>query len=114
MTIETMIERLQVIQKNMPGAIMKYGDITGPDISPIIICSECMDDPKLKYVCLADSKVELEMMFNEYYNKIKHLGVSEEDFYIDLLENFSLEDVKKYIPKKYEYAKNFCEKHGLV
>ena len=114
MTLETLIEKLQVIQKDMPGAIVKYGDPYGPDISPMILCCEHVGEPESKYVCLANSKVELEMMFNQYDNKLKQLGVTEEIFYKDLLKDFSLEDVEKYVPEKYEHAKNFCEAHGLV
>lgn len=114
MTIETLIEKLQDIQKSMPGAIVKYGDLLGPDISPRIMCMECKEVPELKYVCIADAKLELEIMFSEYYRRCKKIGIDEKNFYEDLLKDFTLEDVEKYVPERYEHAKKFCEENGLV
>lgn len=114
MTIETFIEKLQAIQKNMPGAIVKYGDVLGPDISPRILCMQCEEAEKLKFVCIVDAQAELEMMFDQYYGRLQSLGVTEELFYKDLLNDFTLEDVKKYVSERYEQAKEFCEAHKLV
>lgn len=114
MTIEAFIEKLQDIQKQMPGAIMKYGDVMGPDISPVIECCEVRECPDLKFVCICDSMTELEIMFGEYERRLKAMGITEEAFYRDLLRNFTLEDVQRYMPDKYEHAKDFCEKNGLV
>ncbi len=98
----------------MPGAVMKYGDMLGPDISPRIVCLACKEVDDLKFVCIADSKTELEIMFDEYDRRLKGLGVTEEIFYEDLLKDFSLDDVKRYVPERYEHAKEFCEKNGLA
>lgn len=114
MTIEVFIEKLQEIQKSMPGAIMKYGDIFGPDISPRIVCYTCKEVEELKLACIADSKTELEIMFDEYDRRLKGLGVTEDIFYKDLLKDFSLKDIEKYVPERYEHAKEFCEKNGLA
>lgn len=41
--------------------------------------------------------------------------LDELDFFTDLLEiGYTLEDIKNYIPDRYEYSKNFMEEHGLV
>lgn len=114
MTIEVLIEKLQEIQKNLPGAQVKYGDIFGSDISPRIMCLQEKDHPDLSYVCIVDTKTELEMMFEQYDGRLKALGVSEENFYKDMLGDFSLDDIKRYVPERYEHAKAFCEEHGLV
>ena len=29
-------------------------------------------------------------------------------------KDFSLKDIKKYVPERYEHAKEFCEKNGLA
>lgn len=37
------------------------------------------------------------------------------DFFMDLLETgFTLADINKYCPEKYEYSKKFMEEHGLL
>lgn len=37
------------------------------------------------------------------------------DFFIDLLDTgFTLADINKYCPEKYEYSKKFMEEHGLI
>lgn len=37
------------------------------------------------------------------------------DFFMDLLETgFTLADINKYCPEKYEYSKKFMEEHGLI
>lgn len=114
MKLEKMIEKLQEMQKVYPDAIVRFGDILGPDISPRIYCFECVEEPKFGIVCLCDSKSELDMMFSQYYGKLRKLGVTEELFYSDLLKDFTLEDIERYVPQRYNHAKEFCEKHGLV
>ena len=64
---------------------------------------ECRDD--------FDMSSELEGMF-EYASDN---NLDELDFFMDMLDRgYTLLDIKEYLPDKYEYAKEFCEEHGLI
>lgn len=78
------------------------------------MCLQEKDHLDLSYVCIVDTKTELEMMFEQYDGRLKALGVSEENFYKNMLEDFSLDDVKRYVPERYEHAKEFCKEYGLL
>ena len=37
------------------------------------------------------------------------------DFFLDLMESgVTLEDIRRCLPERYEYSREFCEEHGLV
>lgn len=41
--------------------------------------------------------------------------MDELDFFMDLMDmGFTLEDIQKFLPEKYEYSKKFMEEHGLI
>ena len=41
--------------------------------------------------------------------------MDELDFFTDLVESgVTLEDLKEFLPEKYDYAKEFLEEHGLI
>lgn len=51
----------------------------------------------------------------ERFKKLSENNINELDFFCDLIETgFTLDDIKTYLPSKYEYTKDFCEVHGLV
>ena len=39
----------------------------------------------------------------------------EQDFFMELMENgITLQDIKEFLPEKYEYSKKFMQEHGLI
>lgn len=69
----------------------------------IKVVLECRDD--------FDVGGELDGMF-KYASEN---DVDELDFFMDMFERgYTLSDIEKHLPDRYEYAKQFCEEHGLV
>lgn len=58
-----------------------------------------------------DMYEELSAMFD--YAGEKQLD--ELDFFMDLIEiGITLDDIKKFVPDKYDYSKQFMEEHGMI
>ena len=51
----------------------------------------------------------------EKFERASKEELDELDFFIELIEEgFTLDDIKNYLPDRYEYAKSFMEEHGLI
>lgn len=57
-------------------------------------------------------------MTSELYERFKDAAnnqLDELDFFMELMENgITLQDIKKFLPEKYEYSKKFMQEHGLI
>ncbi len=49
------------------------------------------------------------------FNEVIESQTDELDFFMELLEvGYTLDDIKKYCPERYEFSKLFMEEHGLI
>ena len=114
MTVEKLIKELENL--NMPKAEVRLNDIHGSTA----LFALALANPyhkELSNVVWIESKDDIDMG-NELEARFENASKSqmdELDFFMDLLETgFTLDDIKKYLPEKYEYSKNFMEEHGLI
>ncbi|WP_182431004.1 hypothetical protein [Clostridium sp. AF37-5] len=49
------------------------------------------------------------------FNEVIESQTDKLDFFMELLEvGYTLNDIKKYCPERYEFSKLFMEEHGLI
>jgi hypothetical protein len=62
-----------------------------------------------------EAEVVLHNWLEERFSEAEEVQEDELDFFMELLESgVTLEHIRVYAPKRYEYVKQFCEEHGLV
>lgn len=61
------------------------------------------------------SNNDLRSELSDRFSIASENNMDELDFFMDLLETgFTLEDIKNYLPEKYDYSLSFIESHGLI
>ena len=114
MTVEKLIKELENL--NMPKAEVRLNDIHGSTALFALALANTYHK-ELSNVVWIESKYDIDMG-NELEARFENASKSqmdELDFFMDLLETgFTLDDIKKYLPEKYEYSKNFMEEHSLI
>ena len=61
------------------------------------------------------SNNDLSSELNVRFQYAAENDIDELDFFMDLIETgFTLDDIKKNLPEKYKYSKQFLEEHGLI
>ena len=100
----------------MPNAEVRLNDIHGSTA----LFALALANPyykELSNVVWIESKDDIDIG-NELEARFENASESqmdELDFFMNLLETgFTLDDIKKYLPEKYEYSKNFMKEHGLI
>ena len=67
------------------------------------------------YEVIDKSDINIKEELTEMFNKALNVFESEVDFFIDLLESgFTLDDIQKELPEKYEYSKRTLKNYGLI
>lgn len=71
---------------------------------------------KEKYVVLeTESDIDMAAELDAQFEHAIESQIDELDFFMDLNEiGITLEHIKKYLPDRYEYCKNFMKEHGLI
>ena len=114
MTVERLIKELENL--NMPKAEVKLNDIHGSTA----LFALALANPyhkELSNVVWIESKNDIDMgnELSARFEDASELQMDELDFFMNLLDTgFTLDDIKEYLPEKYEYSKNFMEGHGLI
>ena len=69
-----------------------------------------------KYVVLeTESDIDMAAELDAQFDHAMESQMDELDFFMELREiGTTLEHIKKYLPDRYEYSKNFMEEHGLI
>lgn len=89
-------------------------DVVTSSGDPVLFVVSYINGPD--YIVLEDCHVndlssELEARFEAAVEE----QMDELDFFMDLLDTgFTLADINKYIPEKYDYSRKFMEEHGLI
>lgn len=101
---------MKILEKCPPGAEVKLHHFTGPNL--LFVCQ--LANKGIVYLEDAstnDLRAELDARFEELLGN----AMTEQEFFIDLVDTgFHLEDIKTYLPEKYEYSKEVTEKYGLT
>ena len=107
MTVEKMIERLE---KYNPEAEVKMHGMHGNNVLFVVGYENNNEVVIIEDKEDVDLKTELEARFEAAGEN----NEDELDFYIDLLDDgYALDDIKEYLPDRYEMVKLFLEDHGL-
>lgn len=114
MTVEKLIKELENL--NMPKAEVRLNDIHGSTA----LFALALANPyhkELSNVVWIESKNDIDMgnELSVRFEDASESQMDELDFFMNLLDTgFTLDDIKEYLPEKYEYSKNFMEEHGLI
>lgn len=114
MTVERLIKELENL--NMPKAEVRLNDIHG-STALFALALEKPYHKELSNVVWIESKddIDMENELDARFENASESQMDELDFFVDLLETgFTLDDIKEYLPEKYEYSKNFMKEHGLI
>ena len=85
----------------------------------MIKCVNCDECNHRSEICLCDISTNEEdcplVDLNNYFEYAYNKNMEELDFFSDLYDmNITLEEIKIYAPKYYEYSKNFMTEHGFI
>lgn len=114
MTVEKLIKELENL--NMPKAEVRLNDTHGSTA----LFALALANPyhkELSNVVWIESKDDIDIgnELSARFENASESQIDELDFFMNLLETgFTLDDIKEYLPEKYEYSKNFMEEHGLI
>lgn len=82
--------------------------------NPLLFAVSYVDDDS-KVILEDASDNDLGSELDARFERAAEEQVDELDFFIDLVNTgFTLDDIKEYVPERYEYSKAFMEEHGLI
>lgn len=114
MKIEKLINDLQALQQIAPGAEVKMHHWDGNNLLFALTSTNLPQGKNVVWLEDAtdnDMSAELDARFTDALEN----QMDELDFFMDLVETgITLEDIQKYLPAKYNYAKSFMTDHGLI
>lgn len=101
---------MKILKTCPPDAEVKLHHFTGPNL--LFVCQMVNKDiVYLEDASSNDLGSELDARFEGLLGK----KMTEQEFFTDLVDTgFHLEDIKTYLPEKYEYSKEVTEKYGLT
>lgn len=117
MKIKRLIKQLQKFAEEMPEAEVRLNDKSGSEALFAVAIENTDAHPELKNVVWIESKDDIDMgeELEARFANAAEEQLDELDFFMDLLDTgFTLDDIKTYVPDRYEYAKTFMEEHGLI
>ena len=101
------IDKLEKMDRN---ADLKLHHFLGDDVT--FICSAVGKEGVVWIEGKQDNDNRAELNAR-YYNK-KVNNISDKEFYKDLLQIYTLDDIKEYLPEEYENAVKSCKELNLV
>ena len=106
-----MVKKVETAEDYQPDADVK---MHGRDGNPLLFILGYANDPNV--VVLEDaSDNDLRAELCARFENAAETQMDELDFFIDLLETgFTIDDIEKFVPEHYVYAKEFMETHGLI
>ena len=107
MKVKNAIKRLE---KMNPEADLKLHHFLGDDVT--FICS-AVGKEGIVWIEGKGDNDNREELNARYFNK-KQNNISDEEFYKDLLEIYTLDDIKEYLPEEYENAVKSCKELNLI
>lgn len=111
MKVSYLIEQLQKL--DMPDAEVRLNDVHGSEAVFVLASMKSKADNAIWIESKKDIDMAEEIEFCFQYANAT--GMDELDFFMKLLKiGFTLEDIKKYVPERYEYAHKFMTEHGLA
>lgn len=105
---------IKMLQDMPPDAEVK---LHHPEGNNALFVLQIINRPEFEKVVFIEDKSDNDMCeeLGCRFDQALEDGVDELDFFMDLIEiGITLDNIKEFVPDKYEYAKYFMEEHGLI